>query len=405
MEKKPTKIVELIIDESNEELAIDAISLVTEPAIEQDFVYFNKAKNNLTLAKIDEEKGLLVSPALIPNKQIFRYDADTNQEYYVYFTEATVKKASEMYLKHNNNNSATLQHENKITGVHTVESWIVQDAEMDKSRLYGYDLPKGTWFVSMRIENEEIKKQIREGVLKGLSIEGYFIDKVQKMSNFARVGSMVTDGKDGKIDLPLYDNEDEALEKAKELGCSGVHSHSLDGKEVFMPCADHDIISNLSEILKEDCGCEETELITPNPCQSGYEPIGHKIKDGRKVPNCVPIDAKKKKKKKKKKRRYLETYNDYPQGAVNNAKRAIKYKEENGTTCGTRVGWTRAGQLARRENISRDTIARMASFKRHQQHKDVPYSEGCGGLMWDAWGGSSGINWAISKLKEIDSKK
>ena len=62
MEKKPTKIVELIIDESNEELAIDAISLVTEPAIEQDFVYFNKAKNNLTLAKIDEEKGLLVSP-------------------------------------------------------------------------------------------------------------------------------------------------------------------------------------------------------------------------------------------------------------------------------------------------------------------------------------------------------
>ena len=46
----------------------------------------------------------------------------------------------------------------------------------------------------------------------------------------------------------------------------------------------------------------------------------------------------------------------------------------------------------------------MASFKRHQQHKDVPYSEGCGGLMFDAWGGSSGVNWAISKLKEIDKK-
>ena len=47
----------------------------------------------------------------------------------------------------------------------------------------------------------------------------------------------------------------------------------------------------------------------------------------------------------------------------------------------------------------------MASFKRHQQNKDVPYSEGCGGLMWDAWGGSSGINWAISKLKQIDKEK
>ena len=397
MEKKPTKIVELIIDESNEELAIDAISLVTEPAIEQDFVYFNKAKNNLTLAKIDEEKGLLVSPALIPNKQIFRYDADTNQEYYVYFTEATVKKASEMYLKHNNNNSATLQHENKITGVHTVESWIVQDAEMDKSRLYGYDLPKGTWFVSMRIENEEIKKQIREGVLKGLSIEGYFVDKVQKMSKLAKVGDI-----DG---MPVFDTIEEAEAAAKEMGCEGYHEHELNGEIVYMPCTNHEIIKELAEILEMDCDCFDTELITPNPCQPGYEPYGHKIKDGRKVPNCVPIDAKKKKKKKKKKRRYLESYNDYPQSATNNAKRAIKYKEENGTTCGTRVGWTRAGQLARRENISRDTIARMASFKRHQQHKDVPYTEGCGGLMWDAWGGSSGINWAISKLKEIDSKK
>ena len=100
----------------------------------------------------------------------------------------------------------------------------------------------------------------------------------------------------------------------------------------------------------------------------------------------------------------LESYNDYPDGAVNNAKRAVAYKEKNGSTCGTQVGWTRAGQLARREKISRNTISRMASFKRHQQHKDVPYSEGCGGLMWDAWGGSAGVNWAISKLKEIDTK-
>ncbi len=100
----------------------------------------------------------------------------------------------------------------------------------------------------------------------------------------------------------------------------------------------------------------------------------------------------------------LESYNDYPQGATNNAKRAIEFKEKNKSKCGTQVGWTRAGQLARRENISRDTISRMASFKRHQQHKDVPYTEGCGGLMWDAWGGSSGVNWAISKLKQIDKK-
>ena len=98
-----------------------------------------------------------------------------------------------------------------------------------------------------------------------------------------------------------------------------------------------------------------------------------------------------------------ETYNDYPEAATNNAKRALKWKEENGSDCGTPVGWTRANQLANREKISRDTIARMASFKRHQQNKDVPYSEGCGGLMWDAWGGDAGINWAIRKLEQIDN--
>lgn len=97
-----------------------------------------------------------------------------------------------------------------------------------------------------------------------------------------------------------------------------------------------------------------------------------------------------------------DTYNDYPESATNNAKRAIKYKEDNGSDCGTIVGWTRARQLANRERLSRDTIGRMASFKRHQQYKDVPYDEGCGGIMWDAWGGDAGINWAIKKLEQLD---
>ena len=101
---------------------------------------------------------------------------------------------------------------------------------------------------------------------------------------------------------------------------------------------------------------------------------------------------------------FAETYNDYPEAAVNNARRAVEYASKNGWgDCGTPVGKARASQLAKRENISRDTIARMASFKRHQQYKDVPYNEGCGGLMWDAWGGMEGIEWAIRKLEQIDN--
>jgi len=101
----------------------------------------------------------------------------------------------------------------------------------------------------------------------------------------------------------------------------------------------------------------------------------------------------------------LESYTDYPEGARNNAKRALEWAEKNGWgDCGTAVGKQRANQLAKGEPISRDTIGRMAAFRRHQQNKDVPYSEGCGGLMWDAWGGDAGIRWAESKLKEIDAK-
>ena len=102
----------------------------------------------------------------------------------------------------------------------------------------------------------------------------------------------------------------------------------------------------------------------------------------------------------------LESYTDYPQSATNNAKRALEWVDKHGWgTCGEATGKARANQLANREPISRDTIARMASFKRHQQHKDVPYSEGCGGLMWDAWGGTSGIEWAINKLNRIEMKE
>jgi len=167
---KNTKIVELVIEDDNQELAIDAISLVTAPAIEQDFVFFGKDKNNLTFAKVDEEKRMLVSPALIPN----------DSDYYVYFSKETVRRASELYLKHNNHHKATYQHQDRVSGVLTVESWI-KEGEQDKSKMYGFNLPNGTWFVKMKIENDDLWTKIKEGELKGLSIEGYFTNKFEQM--------------------------------------------------------------------------------------------------------------------------------------------------------------------------------------------------------------------------------
>jgi hypothetical protein len=221
---KPTRIVELVIQDDNQELAIDAISLVHSPAIESDFVYFGKEKSNLTLAKVDEEKRMLISPALIPNKNIVRYDANTDSEYYVWFSKETVRKASELYLKHNNHHKATYEHQDRVSGVLTIESWI-KEGDMDKSKLYGFDLPNGTWFVKMKIDNEELWQDIKSKKIKGLSIEGYFTDKFEAMQKKQPTTEQVlkalneiirenkTKLKTEKVELALIDDIEKLLDK------------------------------------------------------------------------------------------------------------------------------------------------------------------------------------------------
>jgi len=104
--------------------------------------------------------------------------------------------------------------------------------------------------------------------------------------------------------------------------------------------------------------------------------------------------------------KFEETYSDYPKKAMENAQVALDYAEKNGWgDCGTPVGKIRANQLAKGENISRDTIARMAAFERHRQNSDKQLGDGCGRLMWLAWGGDEGIQWAQNKLKQIDKAK
>jgi hypothetical protein len=100
----------------------------------------------------------------------------------------------------------------------------------------------------------------------------------------------------------------------------------------------------------------------------------------------------------------VESYNDYPQSARVNAQRAINLREQYKLSCGTPVGWARANQLANGENITRETIARMSAFERHRDNSKGNPKEDCGALMWLAWGGDAGIEWANKKLQEIDKK-
>ena len=169
------RIVELIIDESDETSGIEAVSLVETPAIEENFIALNK--HEVLLKEVDKEKKILMGAALIPNKQIYRVNEKTKDEYYIFFSKDTVRKASELFFKKSNHQNATLEHSEKLKGTTIVESWIVEDSKTDKSALYGMDLPVGTWMVSMKIEDDNLYNDAKQGLYKGFSIEGYFADK------------------------------------------------------------------------------------------------------------------------------------------------------------------------------------------------------------------------------------
>ena len=345
-------IIELFIDDKDDNSGIEAISIVESPAIQEDFL---KLKNQeFKLAEVDSEKKILMGPALIPNKPIYRTSGDN--EYYIYFSKKTVRKASELFLANGNQNNSTLEHQVPLQGMTVVESWIVE-SEQDKTRHYNLNVPIGTWMISMKVYNEQTwNDYIATGKVKGFSIEGYFADKLERpkdsiKDNFAE---KVIDGH------TAYDTAEQAYAVAKSKGCEGIHTHDSDGKTWYMPCKNHqeleaeDVLDELMSMLKSD----EVNL---------------------------------------------ESYSDYPQAVKNNAKRGILLNEKVNNKCATQVGKVRAQQLAKGKPITVATIKRMYSYlSRAGEYYDPGNNEACGTISYLLWGGKSGLRWAGSKLKELD---
>jgi len=172
------KIIELILDEENEDGGITAISLVENPAIEEDFIALKSDKKEIQLKEIDKEKRILMGAALVPNKPIYRKSED--EEYYIFFSKDTVRKASERFFINGNQSKSTLEHKIALEGLTVVESWITE-SEKDKSRHYGLDVPNGTWMVSLKVNNEEIwDSYVKTGKVKGFSIEAMMADKMER---------------------------------------------------------------------------------------------------------------------------------------------------------------------------------------------------------------------------------
>jgi len=318
------ELYELVLKDEEDE--VFALSLVNEPAIMQDFVYFNLdgAKELIKFATADEDQHTIVGPILIPELKILRLRED-GTPYYVTFSKDTVKKIAQKYIRDNYANNVTLEHAEKTNGVSLVESWVAESSKYDKSKAYGLNVKPGTWMGVFKVENKDIWNKVKSGEYKGISLEGLFSHELIK-------ASLV----------------DDILEKE---------------------------ITELSELEAEMVLSRMRALIKKDKRYKGKERIE------------------------------FESYSDYGSGVRGNSKRALEWAEKNGWgSCGTPVGKQRANQLAKGEPISVDTIKRMYSYlSRHEVDLETSkgFGDGCGYLMYQAWGGKAALGWSRNKLREL----
>lgn len=142
-----------------------AVSLVEDPAIESNFIALSKEKQ---IIQLENEKRLLVGAALIPNKPIYRNI--NGKEFYISFDEATIEKLAQDFLANDYQHNITIEHQEGVDDITVVESWI-KTSENDKSVGYGLNEPIGTWFISVKVNNDEIWNKVKNGDYKGFSIE------------------------------------------------------------------------------------------------------------------------------------------------------------------------------------------------------------------------------------------
>jgi hypothetical protein len=280
-------LYEIFINE-DDETGMNLISVVEKPAIEiKGYAFSDIVELEF---KQEEDKQIIVGPALIPNKKIRRQDEDGNM-YYVFFSKETIEKMVEKFNRYGSNRKINVEHTDRMIDAFIMEDWIVEDQYYDKSKKYGFEVPVGTYMIKVKIEDK----------------------------NFW-------------------------MEEVKGNGKFGFSIEGLLGQQ----------------------------LVTMNEV----------------------------------KQQNFQSYTDYPKAASENAKVALRWAEENGWgDCGTPVGKARANQLANGEAISEDTIARMSAFERHRQNSQKELGDGCGRLMWLAWGGDEGVEWASRKLKQIREEK
>lgn len=199
------------------------ISMVSEPAIEVDYVALAK-QDEIEVKLSSDERHICYGPALIPNKDIYRNNGE--QEFYINFTEDSIVKMSQDFMKDYRQHEVNLQHEDNVDEVYVCESWIVEDPYRDKANALGFNVPKNTWMIGMKVNNIDTWDRVKSGELKGFSVESAIhLEEFNKQNEndmevenetfWAKLKSILFDAL-GKEEKPTEESVDEVVEEKLE---------------------------------------------------------------------------------------------------------------------------------------------------------------------------------------------
>jgi hypothetical protein len=385
------KIVELIIDEEQELSGIEAISIVDEPAIEENFIALSK-QHEIKLAEVDKEKKILMGAALVPNKNIYRRNGE--DEYYIFFSEDTVRKASELFLMRGNQNKSTLEHQAELYGLSVVESWIIEDDVHDKSRKYDMDLPVGTWMVSMKVNNDEVwNDYVKTGLVKGFSIEGYFTDKIA-MSKIEEVNEE-EEAREILLEIAnsILDNKYE-FKTYGDYG-SGVRNNAKRGIELNQK-VNNKCATNVGKVRAQQLAKGEKLSVSTIKRMYSYLSRAETYYDAGDSKACGTISyllwggkaGLNWSRGKLRELGELELAEVGQDGVIRKSPKAPKSDTPNPNPKG--------------EKLSVSTIKRMYSYlSRAETYYDAGDSKACGTISYLLWGGKAGLAWSRGKLREL----
>jgi len=400
---KKDKIFELRIEEDDEVSGIDSISLVSEPAIEINWVAFKKEKpehfhipngeDDRYLMKLMEygqsEQELLDNGYVVHSVGNFSVD-----KFFETYPNADSEFDTDEFLiryKYSLNPEASgqrpieattrpfcreLVNRNMVFRIEDMDR--LTNDEGDPAIVWrgGYNCRHSWVKILYRKDTKIVNKAsvnkgkiLNEGIFPADMVPDLTILDYEQPDTRTSHPSFSKE----KFGYPLFETKEEAEAYAILIGCSGSHEHKYGDKVLYMPCEEH----------PEDLGYDNVL-----PPYVDELPTGKTKQD-------------------------FETYNDYPESASNNACKVLRWRDEHGDEVKgmTQVGWTRANQLCKKENISEETIARMSAFQRHRKNAEVspefkstPWKD-AGYVAWLGWGGTTGIEWASRKLESIRNQK